>query len=111
MLDLGCGTGWTSCFFARHGYEVVGYDIAADAIRRGRAYAKRHGIGNVSFASGDYESLPYAEEFRTGVYTTGKAGELEDIYKTLYESMLIEGADAEEAFAAYDDAAKNILKG
>lgn len=57
------------------------------------------------------EGLPYAEEFRTGVYTTGKAGELEDIYKTLYESMLIEGADAEEAFATYDDAAKNILKG
>lgn len=57
------------------------------------------------------EGLPYAEEFRTGVYTTGKAGELEDIYKTLYESMLIEGAGAEEAFAAYDDAAANILKG
>src|SRR5207244_11070644 len=32
LLDLGCGTGWTSVFFARAGYDVVGVDLAPDMI-------------------------------------------------------------------------------
>ena len=32
ILDMGCGGGWTSIFFAKRGYEVVGQDISQDMI-------------------------------------------------------------------------------
>lgn len=32
LLDLGCGAGWTSCFFAKVGYDVLGQDISGDMI-------------------------------------------------------------------------------
>ena len=38
-LDLGCGSGVTSCYLATHGYRVVGIDLAREALRRGVARA------------------------------------------------------------------------
>ena len=38
ILDLGCGTGWTSSFYARAGHQVTGVDIAPEAIQQ----AKKH---------------------------------------------------------------------
>lgn len=32
ILDLGVGTGWTSIFIAKRGYEVIAQDIAPDMI-------------------------------------------------------------------------------
>jgi SAM-dependent methyltransferase len=32
ILDLGCGTGWTSWFLAKSGFDVVRQDIAPDMI-------------------------------------------------------------------------------
>ena len=42
LLDLGCGTGWTSAFFARRGYRVVGQDIAPDMIDYARQNKARY---------------------------------------------------------------------
>lgn len=33
IIDLGCGSGWTSNFYARAGYDVLGVDISPDAVR------------------------------------------------------------------------------
>ena len=43
LLDLGCGAGWTSIFFARRGYEVVGVDISEDMILHANANKRRVG--------------------------------------------------------------------
>ncbi len=43
-LDLGCGTGTTSLYLARHGWEVVGVDFSALAIRQARRRAHRAGL-------------------------------------------------------------------
>jgi SAM-dependent methyltransferase len=53
LLDLGCGSGWTSELFARAGYDVLGVDIAPDMI----AIARRRMAETLalSFAVADYQ--------------------------------------------------------
>ena len=66
LLDLGCGTGWTSIFFAKYGFNVVGQDISDDAIAL--AVKSAGGTQNIEFHCGDYESMPYREEFDCAVF-------------------------------------------
>jgi 2-polyprenyl-6-hydroxyphenyl methylase / 3-demethylubiquinone-9 3-methyltransferase len=40
LLDVGCGAGLASEALARHGFDVLGIDAAADLIEVGRAHAK-----------------------------------------------------------------------
>jgi SAM-dependent methyltransferase len=55
ILDLGCGTGWTSRLLARRGHSVTGIDIAPEAIAMARAMAEDEEISNVEFMVSDYE--------------------------------------------------------
>ena len=32
LLDMGCGTGWTSVLFAKRGYDVVGAELVPEAV-------------------------------------------------------------------------------
>lgn len=57
ILDLGCGTGWTSLFLARAGYEVTGVDLAEEAVRTARDLAAEAGLVNATFEAADYESF------------------------------------------------------
>ncbi len=41
ILDVGCGSGWLSEYFARLGYEVTGIDISEDLIRMARERVER----------------------------------------------------------------------
>jgi 2-polyprenyl-3-methyl-5-hydroxy-6-metoxy-1,4-benzoquinol methylase len=52
LLDVGCGSGWTSKMFALAGHEVVGLDVCADMID----LARRNCDGlNAAFFVQDYE--------------------------------------------------------
>lgn len=68
LLDMGCGTGWTSGFFAKMGYDVVGQDIAADAVSLANGYKAAERLSNVSFITSDYESLDFENEFENAVF-------------------------------------------
>ncbi len=57
VLDVGCGTGWTSLFLARRGHEVVGVDICADAIDYANQSKRDARLDNVRFVVGDYEDM------------------------------------------------------
>ena len=43
LLDVGCGTGWSSLFFARRGHKVVGFDPAVANMRLAKRYAISQG--------------------------------------------------------------------
>jgi SAM-dependent methyltransferase len=68
VLDLGCGSGWTSEFLARRGYEVVGQDLAPDMIALAKARLGDAGAGKLSFVVCDHESLPFLDEFDVALF-------------------------------------------
>ncbi len=89
LLDMGCGTGWTSILFAKRGYEVVGQDLVPEAIEAGRRLKQENGIGNLDFVVGDYESLAFREEFDVVVFfdclhhAVDEVAALESAYRAL----------------------------
>jgi SAM-dependent methyltransferase len=70
ILDVGCGSGWLSEYFARMGYQVKGVDISPDLIEMSRErlatvpYATDHETPlRCSFEVHDIEAAPLAEKF------------------------------------------------
>jgi SAM-dependent methyltransferase len=60
VADIGCGTGHTTNLLAR-AFPVstfLGYDLAADALERGRNEADSWGLANVTFEELDVAALP-----------------------------------------------------
>jgi tellurite methyltransferase len=39
LLDVGCGEGRDSVFFARNGYQVTGFDASTEGVKKARAWA------------------------------------------------------------------------
>jgi SAM-dependent methyltransferase len=69
LLDLGCGGGWTSTFFAKYGYNVVGQDISQDMIELARENKRINSLGsNLHFIQSDYESLDLDSYFDCAVF-------------------------------------------
>ncbi|MGB9181042.1 MAG: methyltransferase domain-containing protein [Pyrinomonadaceae bacterium] len=70
ILDVGCGSGWLSEYFARLGYDVTGIDISPDLIEMARERLSRvpYGVDHQTplkyrFITHDVEGLPLAETF------------------------------------------------
>jgi glycosyltransferase involved in cell wall biosynthesis/SAM-dependent methyltransferase len=70
VLDVGCGSGWLSEYFARLGYEVRGIDISPDLVEMSRERVARvpYGVDHetplrCSFQVHDIERAPLAEKF------------------------------------------------
>lgn len=69
ILDLGCGSGWTSVFLRKHGYQVVGQDISADMIALGEENKAINRIKDgLTFVQSDYENLEFAEAFEGAIF-------------------------------------------
>ena len=68
LLDLGCGTGWTSAFFARRGYQVTWQDISSDMIRLAENNRQRYEAVGLDFVVSDYESMAFSDSFDCAVF-------------------------------------------
>jgi SAM-dependent methyltransferase len=88
LLDLGCGTGWTSVMFARRGYDVVGQDISEEAVEM----ANKHMLSpsyKLKFEANDYEGMTYRDEFDCAVFfdslhhAEDEVAALKSVYKAL----------------------------
>jgi 2-polyprenyl-3-methyl-5-hydroxy-6-metoxy-1,4-benzoquinol methylase len=55
-LDLGCGTGDSSIYLAKHGWQVTGVDFVAKAVDKARAKAEANKVA-VNFALADVTRL------------------------------------------------------
>ena len=70
ILDVGCGSGWLSEYFARLGYEVTGIDISDELIAMSRERVERVAYDvdhetplRCRFLTQDIEAAPLAERF------------------------------------------------
>ena len=68
LLDLGCGAGWTSCFLAKAGYDVLGQDISRDMINCANINKNKEQLKNLSFIVSDYENMNFNNEFDCAVF-------------------------------------------
>jgi SAM-dependent methyltransferase len=66
VIDLGCGSVWTSLFLAEAGYEVTGYDLVPANIDLSRARAERW-HSSARFEVADIEQLPDGERADTAL--------------------------------------------
>jgi len=55
-LDIGCGTGDSSIYLARHGWQVTGVDVAVKALEKARAKANAQNV-QVNFVRADATRL------------------------------------------------------
>ena len=60
VLDVGCGTGWTSEFLARAGYRVTGLDISPAMIEASRRLRSLPGL---DFVAADFEHMTFDRSF------------------------------------------------
>ena len=59
VFDLGCGTGWTTEWLVRLGYQAIGVDLCRDYVLAGMA---RRGRYAPHFVIGDVENMPLRDE-------------------------------------------------
>jgi 2-polyprenyl-3-methyl-5-hydroxy-6-metoxy-1,4-benzoquinol methylase len=61
LLDLGCGRGWLSVFFAENGMEVIGVDISQEQIYAANELRESRGVENATFICTDFLAWDVAD--------------------------------------------------
>jgi SAM-dependent methyltransferase len=93
LLDLGCGTGWTSSFLSRRGYDVTGQDISEIAIDHANKNRQTENLDNLKFIVGDYEDMYFDNEFDCVVFfdSLHHSNNEVDALKTSYKALKFGG--------------------
>lgn len=69
ILDMGCGGGWTSIFYAKRGYTVVGQDISDDMIKLAQHNQAQQLVGGeLSFINSDFEDIHLDGQFDAVIF-------------------------------------------
>ncbi|MCJ7508907.1 MAG: class I SAM-dependent methyltransferase, partial [candidate division Zixibacteria bacterium] len=64
ILDMACGTGWTSVYFARSGAKVYNFDISPKSVEIAQKVARDNGLGDTIFSEVmTAEDLKYEDNF------------------------------------------------
>jgi ubiquinone/menaquinone biosynthesis C-methylase UbiE len=69
VLDIACGPGIVSCFFARYASRVSGLDIVPAMLEQARQLQAERQLSNIDWALGESTALPFADDFFDRVVT------------------------------------------
>lgn len=102
LLDIGCGLGGASRFFAeRHGCRVTGIDLTEDYVLTAEALARRVGLGErVSYRPASALALPFAPGTFDGAYMMHVGMNIEDKPALFAEARRVVKTGG--VFAVYD---------
>ena len=67
ILDIGAGSGWTSCFYSLSGYQVTATDIAPEMVELAQANSARYNVP-LEVVVSDFESLPFENQFDVAIF-------------------------------------------
>lgn len=62
VLDVACGPGIVSCFFARHARHVTGLDMVPAMLERARKFQSEQNVPNVTWQPGSSSALPFSAD-------------------------------------------------
>src|SRR5687767_6436722 len=68
ILECGCGTGWLAHFLAQRGYDVVGTDVAPEAIRLAQENQMFQRGAGPKFLVADSEALEFDSAFDVVIF-------------------------------------------
>ncbi|MFH1231255.1 MAG: class I SAM-dependent methyltransferase [Planctomycetota bacterium] len=63
ILDLGCGSGRHTVYFAKKGFDVYGIDIARQGLRITKLWLRKEGLKADLKCGSVYDKLPYPDKF------------------------------------------------
>lgn len=101
LLDIGCGEGQASIFFARNGYDVTALDISDAKLDQGRRMASMLGV-NIKFFRADIIEFEFKKDFDV-IYSAGilkhiAASERRRVIGNLQRHTTIGGVNAFNVF-------------
>lgn len=88
VLDFACGTGWTSEWLCRIGYEVHGFDYDKEVVAKARerpSLDKRLDPERMTFCTADGHALPYDDDFFGQSYCFDSLHHMADFDKVFAE--------------------------
>lgn len=69
ILDLGCGTGRHTVYFAQEGFEVYGFDFSSYAVQRAKKRLKKKGLSAHLTVLDMRRDFPYKDEVFDAIVT------------------------------------------
>ncbi|RFB38517.1 class I SAM-dependent methyltransferase [Brevibacillus sp. VP] len=91
VLDIGCGGGGKTCYYATFGPEkIIGIDIVPHYAEEGNAFAREKGLDNItSFMTGDASKMLFEDETFDSIIMNDAMEHVDNPEKTLEECFRV----------------------
>lgn len=109
VLEVGCGTGRTSCYLAKEGAEVTGLDVRPKMLEKAKTRADREGV-RIDWMEGDIHRLPFDSETFDVVFAESVTvfGDIEKVLKEYYRVLTPDGELFDREMAAMKPVPKGM---
>ena len=104
ILDVGCGTGWSTEVILDAGFDVVGVDISRDMLEIARN--KR----NLNVVEGDLRKLPFSDKSFDGIVSISTLNFIAESCKSVYEVRENYKLSAREFWRVLKDQGKAVIE-
>lgn len=111
VLEVGCGTGRTSCYLAKEGAEVTGLDVRPKMLEKAKLRAEKEGV-KIDWVEGDIHRLPFDSGSFDAVFAESVTvfGDIEKVLKEYNRVLTPDGELFDREMAAMKPVPKEMQK-